>query len=125
MAEGDWSKRHFEKIAELIKDSSESVDDSKRVNTIFCGDFAAYLETTNPRFDKEKFLNACEVDTEYTISELDAKHPESKIFDDEKKAIAFAKKENRQIYTQIDAGMDRVYLKGKHFVNRTGIYGVV
>lgn len=32
---------------------------------------------------------------------------------------------NGQLYTQVDAGMDVVYLRGYHLVNRTGVYIIV
>lgn len=35
------------------------------------------------------------------------------------------KRTGGQLYTQVDAGMDRAYLRGEHFVNRTGRYIVV
>jgi len=43
-------------------------------------------------------------------------------------AKAFAKRTRGQIYTQVDSGSDypdRLYSKGIHFVNRTGVYIVV
>ncbi len=39
--------------------------------------------------------------------------------------VQYAKKTGGQIYTQVDGDQDRMYSKGLHFVNRTGIYEVV
>jgi len=41
------------------------------------------------------------------------------------RAQKFVKQSNGILYTQIDGEKDRVYSKGIHFVNRTGIYLVV
>jgi len=47
------------------------------------------------------------------------------MFEDRNQAVKWAKKTGGQIYTQVDAGMDRVYVKGLAVVNRTGVYIVV
>lgn len=53
-------------------------------------------------------------------------------FEDLTKAKAYAKKKKGQLYTQVDCesslskdNQDVCYLKGNHFVNRTGYYIVV
>lgn len=48
-----------------------------------------------------------------------------RIFQDARKADIYAKKIHGQIYTQVDGDTDVVYSKGIHYVNRTGVYGVV
>ena len=40
-------------------------------------------------------------------------------------AITYADLNNGQIYTQVDSEEDRVYVKGAHIINRTGIYGIL
>ena len=44
---------------------------------------------------------------------------------DLEQALRWSKKLGGMLYTQVDSGMDRVYLKGNHLVNRTGIYLVL
>ncbi len=48
-----------------------------------------------------------------------------KIFDDLDAAKKHWGKIGGAIYTQVDGKHDRVYSKGIHLVNRTGIYAVV
>ena len=65
----EMTKQQFEKIAETIKDSSdedltfggEPAGTRKRVYKIFCEKFADSLKTTNPNFDRGKFLKACKL----------------------------------------------------------------
>ena len=42
-----------------------------------------------------------------------------------KKAQAYAKKVKGQLYTQVDSGMDREYVRGNELVNRTGEWIVI
>jgi len=62
---------------------------------------------------------------EMTIDESDRLFENFESFDDETKAAKFANKTNGQLYTQVDGDKDRVYLRGHHFVNRTGWWIVV
>jgi len=58
-----------------------------------------------------------------TINELDTL--DSFTFSKLKSALDFIEMNEGQLYTQVDAGVDRAYSKGNCFVNRTGIYAVV
>lgn len=62
-------------------------------------------------------LSAYEID--------DIKWKIAKDFGSLKRARAYAKKISGQLYTQVDAGMERVYVKGSAIVNRTGRWMVV
>lgn len=50
----DFSKRHYEEIANLIKDLPYEM------RFVVAQRFANYLEYDNPRFDRDKFLKACQ-----------------------------------------------------------------
>ncbi|MFA5196531.1 MAG: hypothetical protein WC401_12090 [Bacteroidales bacterium] len=54
------SKKHFQKIAGILKEHNETVE---RFDGYFCicNDFADFLKTTNKDFNRETFLNACGV----------------------------------------------------------------
>jgi len=61
---------------------------------------------------------------EINFSEAE-EYPISINFENLESAERFAKKIKGVLYTQVDAEKDRVYLRGKNLVNRTGIYLVV
>ena len=49
----------------------------------------------------------------------------SEVFDGLDKAIEYVKEHGGQVYTQVDGEKDRMYTRGVHVVNRTGMYAVV
>ena len=51
------TRKDFQLIAEVLRDSTAIGSDFE--HAALCRDFARALATTNPRFDKEKFLRAC------------------------------------------------------------------
>jgi D-Tyr-tRNAtyr deacylase len=57
-------RRHFELIAETIKDYSPSFSDAmdKRDRKMVAEHFAKALRTTNPQFNEARFLRACGVE---------------------------------------------------------------
>lgn len=75
---------------------------------------------------KRSRLDVCSVyPEEMTIGESEV-CGKNKGFDDLRKALSYVKKNGGQIYTQVDSESgDRVYLRGNHFVNRTGQWLVV
>jgi len=58
-----WSKGHFEKVAHVI---DETIEDQDIKNTV-CKRFAYDFSYENPRFDRNKFLDACGVEEEAKI----------------------------------------------------------
>jgi hypothetical protein len=68
--------------------------------------------------------NKIEYPYELTFDQIEC-YKALRIFEDLKKASGYAGKTGGQIYTQVDGDTDRIYSKGIHYVNRTGIYAVV
>lgn len=64
-----------------------------------------------------------EVLSTYEVDDIKWKRAED--FESLKRARAFAKKIKGQLYTQIDADVEVVYVKGSAIVNRTGRWLVV
>ena len=60
---------------------------------------------------------------ELSLGEMD--ELDSEVFDDLDKAIEYAREHGGQVYTQVDGEEDRMYTRGVHVVNRTGIHAVV
>lgn len=64
----ELTRQHFKEIAETIKRVVREIDkkikqDGKikkeELNRTICNMFADYLATTNPRFDRSRFMEAC------------------------------------------------------------------
>jgi len=77
----ELTRQHFEEIVRIIKNSVNNIetltstagtgvylDSEKRervkeiTNDILCNNFADWLSTTNPGFDRSKFMDACIVE---------------------------------------------------------------
>ena len=60
-----FTKQHFEAIARYLRPYIDSTylqtPKEREVATKIAIDLASYFETQNPRFDKDKFLTACNV----------------------------------------------------------------
>lgn len=58
-------KKDFKAIAEIIKDNTDEICDDNHSHFMILPrnrvafELADYLATQNPRFDRQKFLNAC------------------------------------------------------------------
>ena len=67
----ELTRKRFEEIAGIIKKSFRDIEEelkkyppsltTESANRIFCNNFASWLSTENPRFNKDKFMNACMV----------------------------------------------------------------
>lgn len=68
--------------------------------------------------------NRIEYPDELTFDQIEC-YKALRIFEDLKKARGYAEKTSGQIYTQVDGDTDRIYSKGIHYVNRTGMYAVI
>lgn len=68
--------------------------------------------------------NKIEYPDELTFNQIEC-YKALRIFEDLKKARDYAEKTGGRIYTQVDGDTDRIYSKGVHYVNRTGIYAVI
>jgi hypothetical protein len=68
--------------------------------------------------------NKIEYPDELTFDQIEC-YKALRIFEDLKKAKGYAEKTGGQIYTQVDGDTDRIYSKGIHYVNRTGMYAVI
>ena len=55
-----FTKRHFEQTAKLIRESGLSLEDRF---TITC-EFARMFRDFNPRFNNERFIDACKAEDE-------------------------------------------------------------
>lgn len=59
-----FTRQHYKAIAEIIKSTREAMDDRcewyHAVNTIECK-LKEYFEQDNPLFNRQKFLEACEI----------------------------------------------------------------
>jgi hypothetical protein len=55
------TKKHIEKIAEIIKKHGDSANQIIVYNSVspFLKDLAEYFKTQNPKFDEKKFKNSC------------------------------------------------------------------
>jgi len=58
------TKKDYEVIAKIIKDVAEAKNGTpvESLFSILTARLANYLETTNPRFDRERFIAACTSD---------------------------------------------------------------
>jgi hypothetical protein len=54
------TKKDFQLIASVFKELGYSTDNIREGRIVFAQDIADALATTNPRFDRERFLKACE-----------------------------------------------------------------
>lgn len=53
-------RRHYELIAETIKDAPYNTEEERRFQRIrWAHHFATYLSHTNPNFNSSRFLRAC------------------------------------------------------------------
>lgn len=57
-------RRHFELIAETLKNTRETIqgEQHKVIHDLYAKAFAQALRSTNPQFNRERFLKACGVD---------------------------------------------------------------
>jgi hypothetical protein len=53
------TRKHFLKAAEIVNNQPTKSDAKRRIALAFCEFFAS----ENPRFDKERFLTACGVES--------------------------------------------------------------
>ena len=58
------TKRHFEKLAKIIKEAKELIDEQGNSECDFALDvmtnkITEFCKEMNPRFDKKRFLKAC------------------------------------------------------------------
>jgi hypothetical protein len=53
------TRQHFQLIADVLHDAGLTDEDRKYLSTLF----ANKLATTNPNFDRTRFLKACGVET--------------------------------------------------------------
>ena len=54
------TKKHFKAIASIIKDSKTQYSRNKINKDILINDMCALFSAMNPRFDKQRFKDACE-----------------------------------------------------------------
>ena len=54
-----FQRRHYNKIAELLKSSREKEKHPKRKYVNLCYDFAIMFSNDNPNFQSKKFYEAC------------------------------------------------------------------
>ena len=70
-----WSREHYEAIAKILKnywqDEQLSLSGKQAIqlqaikqNETQCNKFANFLEGTSPRFNRDRFMNACVVKVE-------------------------------------------------------------
>jgi Cdc6-like AAA superfamily ATPase len=62
------TRKHHRQIAEIIRDRREEADDFG-ITGLFDAmilDFCVLLERDNPRFDSDKFKEACDFDVAYS-----------------------------------------------------------
>lgn len=75
---------------------------------------------------KYKYKNLKEV---YSLDAIDNAEQRGElsfdVFYSEEEAKRSMAKKGGEIYTQVDSGMDRAYVRGWAYVNRTGMYAVV
>lgn len=62
-----WSKEHFEEVARVVKNNTDDIDTKlmeirREAVEGLCNRFANSFEQKNPKFDTEKFMNACVVE---------------------------------------------------------------
>lgn len=62
MATSMFSRRHYEAIAEIIRDAGNDTNcyDVSELWDVFRERFATMFEADNPRFDRAKWEEACE-----------------------------------------------------------------
>jgi len=54
------TKKHFKAIASIIKESSTPYSRNKINKDILVNDLCVVFSAINPRFDKQRFIDACE-----------------------------------------------------------------
>lgn len=54
------SRKHFQELADMVKAASDYLSDAQR--SLLARDLCIFCLEQNDRFNKEKFLEACEVD---------------------------------------------------------------
>jgi hypothetical protein len=61
LEEGSWSRKHFVAIADMLKRGMKQSKDKDLFRDL-AKEFASFLATQNPNFNRSKFLDACGVD---------------------------------------------------------------
>ncbi|MGC9309844.1 MAG: hypothetical protein ACP5D2_04085 [Candidatus Nanoarchaeia archaeon] len=66
----EFTKKHFQNISDIIREvTAKKVKMAERMRTAslpffdmnleLCSEFSDFLEGTNPKFDRNKFMDAC------------------------------------------------------------------
>ena len=72
-----FTKKHFEKIAEIIKKipvkleiECEDIPIAEKTRNLIANDLADWFQSENPKFNRERFLKACDLINIEELKEL-------------------------------------------------------
>ncbi len=63
------TRKHYKAIAAIVKDCTKTTDDAVTYvsSSQLCHELADYFAADNPRFDRERFLTACGIESGHNI----------------------------------------------------------